>query len=304
MARARRWGVVRLECFGPCDGSSPVRRKPVDRFTDRRQHGSSRRQQLDVGCQVEPCQNDGSSSWRQRRHCFCSHVGIAVVNEDTRAILGTSPTSTWVGGNLTLNADHTGSNNAISTGDAEGGDDANIAAAMAMSFVNEVTEVTTNRNLTVAGNLSFLSTNASNTTGTSTASATGADDSNTSNTDQQASNGRNTANGRATSSGARGTGSTASPSASTSSDSIDVSAAFALNVVNSRSSAFLPTGRNFQVTGVSSIRSTSNVDGLARADASTTKPVIGVLAWAWPSTTHTLLTKPISPAVQRFQRRG
>ncbi len=201
-------------------------------------------------------------------------VAILVDNEDTYARLGSHVSTLVVTGNLTIQADHSGSATTKAEGDAEGGEDAGIGAAFALAYVNEVTDSRTDRNLNVTGNLSLLSTAGSNSVVNTKASATGAEKKeNNESTDSRAAGNRNTANNRATTDGARTSSTTrTNPSASTNSGgSIAVSAALSINIPETEVVATLPNNRTIVVGGTTSIRSLANQNANTTSDASTTK---------------------------------
>ncbi|MCC6510641.1 MAG: hypothetical protein IT423_16175, partial [Pirellulaceae bacterium] len=204
-------------------------------------------------------------------------LAMAIVTEDTLASIGSGSVLTLTGtGNLTATADHTSVVNTTGQGDATTGTDSNIAAVMTLSYVNETTETTINRNLSAPGNLTFLSTNASRTTGNTTANAQGASSSaaGSSNTNSASGTATTSAGTTASNGGARGpssTGTQSRPTAATSRNSIDVSAAVTVNIVESFTRSYLPQNRLITASGVSSIRSLSNVDVSGVANAATTQ---------------------------------
>ncbi|MFN8738567.1 MAG: beta strand repeat-containing protein, partial [Pirellula sp.] len=205
---------------------------------------------------------------------FAGALAMLIANEDTVARLesNANPT-TAISGNLTLQANHTGSATTTANGDAEGGEDAGIGAAMAMAYLNEITATTTNRNLNVPGNMTFSSLSTSSSTANSLASATGAEkESNNDTTDAQANGNRQVGNNRASGAGARTSGNTDTPSAATSTGgSIAVAAALSLNIPKGVVQATIPNNRNITVGGVTSLTTQANHDATTTADASTTQ---------------------------------
>ncbi len=206
---------------------------------------------------------------------FAGALAMLIANEDTVARLGSNvnPTTT-ITGNLTLQANHTGSATTTADGDAEGGDDAGIGAAMAMAYLNEVTETITNRNMNVTGNMAFSSLSTSSSTANSMASATGAEKEDSNDTaDSQASGNRTAGNDQATDAGARTSNATReNPSAATSTGgSIAVAAALSLNIPEAEVRATIPNNRNITVGGFSTLTTRANHDVTTSADASTTQ---------------------------------
>ncbi len=171
-----------------------------------------------------------------------------------------------------MTADSNSVANTIAQGDAEGGEDAAIAASLALNYVNQVTDVRTNRDLTVGGTMNMLSTSAGKSDTSSTASAKGGkkDSAGTSDdTGTKAADARADADSRAEDKGARTSSSTeANPTASNSDGSIAVAAAFSINLPESETRAMIPNGRTVTVTGASQIRSLANHDATTVADAS------------------------------------
>ncbi len=201
-------------------------------------------------------------------------VAILVDNEDTYAVLGTNATALVVSGNLSLQADHSGSATTKAEGDAEGGEDAGIGAAFALAYVNEITETRTDRNLNVTGNMTLLATAGSTSTVNTKASATGAEKKqNNETSDSRAAGNRTAANNRATTDGARTSNTTRNnPSASTNSGgSIAVSAALSINIPETEVRSSIPTNRTVTVGGLTSVRTLANQNANTTADASTTK---------------------------------
>ena len=79
-------------------------------------------------------------------------VSNLVAHEDTLARIGTGSLLN-VTGNLTITADHRGDVSTQAKGDAEGASNAAVGAAIALSIVNQVTEATIARDVTVGGTL-------------------------------------------------------------------------------------------------------------------------------------------------------
>ena len=101
-------------------------------------------------------------------------VANLVAHEDTLVEIGTGSTIT-VYGDLTLAADHQGEVSTQAQGDAEGATDAAVGVAIAVSIVNQRTEATLSRDMTVLGLLSMTATEESINNVESTATAQGAE---------------------------------------------------------------------------------------------------------------------------------
>ncbi len=199
-------------------------------------------------------------------------VAHTIANEDTVAILGTG-TSLNVGGNLSMTSDHRGTHNTQANGDSVSSGSVAIAGILTLANIKTQTLTTTNRNLNVTNSLTMLATDGSSSAATATSSA-GGNDSEGGNTDTQTSNQRNAGNTRAsnrTVNGRTARNSSAqgsNPSAATSEGAIGISAALALNMVDTFVSASLPTGRSISVGQTTTIRALGHTDASANADAS------------------------------------
>ena len=119
--------------------------------------------------------------------------------------------------------------------------------------LTRLTDVRTNRDLSVAGNLIMQSYLQGNSDSTATASAKGGkknDNNSNPKADQRGEANRGAGDNRAGTQGARGSGSTqANPSSNTDDGAIAAAAAFALNIPESETRAIIPAGRTVNVTG-------------------------------------------------------
>ncbi len=200
---------------------------------------------------------------------FGGALSILISNEDTLARVETRTGNTVVGGNVEISADHTGT--ATSKGDASalGGADAGIGITGSFAYVNEVTEAQLQRDMTITGNLSILSTSSGSSTTESKASASGAKEKENETTDSKAQSQRDSADTSAAASGARTSGDQANPSASTNSGgSIAVAAAVTINVAETDSRAEISSSKTVKADGVTIIRARADHDRFATADGS------------------------------------
>jgi len=194
-------------------------------------------------------------------------VAHTVANEDTVSIVDTG-SAIHVTGNVNLTSDHRGVHSTQATGDSNTGSTAMIGGAISLAFVDVQTVATSNRNLTVTGALSILANDGSS-SNASAFSTSGGNNSDGGTTDQQGAAQRSTGDSKANSKGARTSDSqTSNPSAASSDGPVAVAAAFSLNMLDTFSTAYLPTGLHIIVGGTSTIRAFGNTDAAASADAS------------------------------------
>ncbi len=193
-------------------------------------------------------------------------VAITIANEDTVAQLGAGSLMTLTG-SFSAIADHSGTNVTQANGDSAGGGTAAIGVAIAQSFIDERTEATSGRDLTVTNNMSFVATGGSSSTATAKATANGSS-SGGGTADNKNATQRNSANSKASGKGARtSSGNQSTPSASSAEGSVTVAAALALNLSESIQRARIPNNRTMTAGGVTVVRSSANNDASATADA-------------------------------------
>ncbi|MEO1524344.1 MAG: hypothetical protein AAFX06_02860, partial [Planctomycetota bacterium] len=194
-------------------------------------------------------------------------VANLVAHEDTIAQIGTGGLLT-VGGNLTMTADHQGDVSTKAMGDAEGSGSAAIGAAIAVSVVNQLTEATIARDVTVGGTLSVSAVEEGVNDAEATATAQGAEgDSNDStNVNDKSGSQRSATDTTADKKGARNSSDTsANGDASTDEGPVTVAAAISINVVDVTTRARLVGGVTLNVTGNASIGTESNADATSEA---------------------------------------
>ncbi|MCA9137711.1 MAG: hypothetical protein KDB00_13160, partial [Planctomycetales bacterium] len=194
-------------------------------------------------------------------------VSNLVAHEDTLVQIGTGTLLT-VGGNLTMTADHRGDVMTKAQGDAEGASNAAIGAAIALSIVNQRTEATIARSVTVGGVLSLSATEEGKNDAQATATAQGADgkSSDSSNVNDKTGSQRTGTDTTATGKGARDSSdSSSNPDASTDEGSVSVAAAVSINVVDVVTRSTLIGAITINVTGNASISTQSNSDAAATA---------------------------------------
>ncbi|MCA9194480.1 MAG: hypothetical protein KDB03_22070, partial [Planctomycetales bacterium] len=202
---------------------------------------------------------------------FAGALAIEVGNQDTIAKIGTG-SSTHVTGSLSISAEHHSNSNNKADGDAQGGADAGIGAAVSFAYLNESSDARTDRDWLVDGNVSVTSTSTGESHTEALASATGAQEKEGESTDSRSQTQRDSADSAMAESGARNSSSTQeNPSASTNEGgSIAVAASVTINIAEAESHAVIPANRNLTVGGVTVVRSEADHDATAKADSSAT----------------------------------
>ncbi|MEL6109918.1 MAG: hypothetical protein AAFU85_28235, partial [Planctomycetota bacterium] len=194
-------------------------------------------------------------------------VANLVAHEDTVARIGTGTTLT-VGGDLTLTADHRGDVSTKAMGDAEGSGSAAVGAAISVSVVNQVTEASIARDVTVGGlmNLSAIEEGSNDSEATATAQGADGDSSDSTNVNDKSGSQRTATDTTADKKGARNSSDTsANGDASTDEGPVTVAAAISINVVDVSTRARLLGGITLDVSGDASIGTESNADAISKA---------------------------------------
>ena len=117
---------------------------------------------------------------------IAASVGLTIANEDTVATLG-GGNNLSIGGALSLTADHRGVHETQADGGATNASSAAIGGVFSLAFVDSNTKTSSSRDLSVIGAMTFLATDGTSSTSSSTATA-GGNDSEGGDADTQAKN--------------------------------------------------------------------------------------------------------------------
>ena len=205
-------------------------------------------------------------------------VAITIADDDTKATLG-SGSALNLSGSLTASSSLADTVGTTTEGDTKSGK-TGVGISVSVTVVNDTSLATTARNLIAAsGAVSFLSNAASGSQSAAKASVAGGEQDDGNNdqqvdkkaTDQKTFADKSAADHATTAkagTATKGTEAAKEPSAATSDGSVSVAGAFAVNVEQSSSQAYLDGGHTVQAGGVLALKATSNVDGAASADGS------------------------------------
>ncbi|MEO8751246.1 MAG: LEPR-XLL domain-containing protein, partial [Casimicrobiaceae bacterium] len=196
-------------------------------------------------------------------------VAIAIENNDTHTRFGTGVLPMSMGGAIDAKAEHS-SRVSTNAGGTAVGKDAAIGASLALTYANDTTIATTDRDIAAGGDVSFqaLASAASSANASASASGAAGDSSGGDSIDKQATDQRKFGDQVAGEQGVGGSGSTSTPKAETSDGGVTVAAAVGINIANSQARATLPDGRTVTAGGSFALKATNNTDAHASADGS------------------------------------
>ncbi|MCP5009491.1 MAG: hypothetical protein GY942_05895, partial [Aestuariibacter sp.] len=200
-------------------------------------------------------------------------LATSLANNETRTTLGSGSDQSF-GGDFSAKANHVGSTTTFADGSA-GGDSAAIGVALGLNIVNDNTLSTSKRNITAAGDISFIAHAAAASSAGAKASATGAKDEGDNPDDQGVDKKigaeRKLANDKAIETGTTGTdGVSDTPKAETSEGGVSVAAAIGVNIASSTALAEIPAGRTVSSEGILTLSSSNNSDATAKANGMAT----------------------------------
>ncbi len=206
-------------------------------------------------------------------------AAIGVVNSESAASLGTSTGTLTTTGFVMMSATHTGSGN--TSADASAGDSkAAIGAAVAVNVESETSTATTKRSINAGGYVTIMADNAGAGTADAKAGAQGADAAassadapktgEASTADNQVGDQLDLASSEAPSDPDAANAKTAKPSAKTSKGQLNVAGAIGVNVETSSANASIPNGLTITATGLLTVHTSNDTDGLAKGDGSAT----------------------------------
>ncbi len=206
-------------------------------------------------------------------------AAIGVVNSESTASLGTSTGTLTTTGFVMIGATHSGSGNTSADASA-GGSKAAIGAAVAVNVESETSTATTKRSINAGGYVTIMADNAGAGTANAKAGAQGADAAansadapktgEASTADNQVGDQLDLASSEAPSDPDAANAKTAKPSAKTSKGQLNVAGAIGVNVETSSAQASIPNGLTITATGLLTVHTSNDTDGLAKGDGSAT----------------------------------
>ncbi len=200
-------------------------------------------------------------------------ISLAFTQHDTLARIGTGDTLN-VTNALNVNATHLDTIKTIATGQTAG--DIGIGAAIAITDATDTTTATAARAVDAGGNVNVSGQSAASSQTQAIASPKGGkkdDGASTSGVDQQVNGALDFVQTQA---GASEDRKKQSPSAAASEGTVNVAAAVAVNLSNSRVQAFVPAQGSVRSEGRLQIKALQNTNAMAIADGSPTKSEIGI----------------------------
>ncbi len=202
-----------------------------------------------------------------------------MVNSESTASLGTSTGTLTTTGFVMIGATHSGSGNTSADASA-GGSKAAIGAAVAVNVESETSTATTKRSINAGGYVTIMADNAGAGTADAKAGAQGADAAassadapktgEASTADNQVGDQLDLASSEAPSDPDAANAKTAKPSAKTSKGQLNVAGAIGVNVETSSAQASIPNGLTITATGLLTVHTSNDTDGLAKGDGSAT----------------------------------
>ncbi len=206
-------------------------------------------------------------------------AAIGVVNSESSATIGTSAGTLTTSGFVMMSATHTGSSNTSADASAAGSKAA-IGAAVAVNVESETSTATTKRSINAGGYVTIMADNAGAGTADAKAGAQGADAAassadapktgEASTADNQVGDQLDLASSEAPSDPDAANAKTAKPSAKTSKGQLNVAGAIGVNVETSSAQASIPNGLTITATGLLTVHTSNDTDGLAKGDGSAT----------------------------------
>ncbi|MEO1524778.1 MAG: NosD domain-containing protein [Planctomycetota bacterium] len=203
-------------------------------------------------------------------------VSNLVHNDDTLAQVATAGTPLSVSGDFSAAATSSGDVSTAAEGNAQGGSNAAIGAAITVSVVNRKTETFVDRDLSASGALSLdaISTGTNDASAIANASGEKKESENNSNVDQKAASQRSVADSTASQNSARtSTNSDPSRDNSTPTSSTDesdgpiaVAAAITVNVVDTQNRVRVGDNVDLVSGGIMTFSTAANADAVANSD--------------------------------------
>ena len=203
-------------------------------------------------------------------------VSNLVHNDDSLVQVVSSATPLSISGDFSAAASSDGAVSTSAEGNAQGGSNAAVGAAITISVVNRMTESFIDRDLVVGGSITLDATSAGTNDANAVASASGEkkESENSSNVDQKAAAQRSVADSTASQNNARTSvnndpnrdNSTPTSSTDQNDGPIAVAAAIAINVVDSQNRVRVGDNVALISIGVSQFTASANVDAEAKSD--------------------------------------
>ena len=199
-------------------------------------------------------------------------IAISISNVTSRANIGTGGLLT-VTGKVDATARMTASAVTSAAGAATGGSTAAIGVSLALTLATHTVESTTHRDINAGTSVSFQALGGSASEANAAASAAGApgedspDHSSGDTVDGQVAGQRSYADSTA-GPGHDSGGAGSTPSSTTSSGGVSVAAAVGINISNSSSRAYVPTGIHITAGGAMTLKTSANSDAKAKGDGS------------------------------------
>jgi filamentous hemagglutinin family protein len=201
-------------------------------------------------------------------------IALAVVDNQTRARLGTAGAPLLTTGDVVVSASHRSATHTSASADAAGAKVA-VGASIAITIVNDTAEATTARDITSGGGVSFAAHSAAASSAIAKASASGGKEDDPEGGADQPDNGVDQEIGAQSQYGkdrqAAGSANASQQpkSASTSAGGISVAAAIGVNVADSQATAIVPDSVRITANGGElKLSASNNTDAAAGADGS------------------------------------
>ncbi|HEY7598861.1 MAG TPA: hypothetical protein VH741_02955, partial [Candidatus Limnocylindrales bacterium] len=197
-------------------------------------------------------------------------VAISTANSATSATIGTGMVALDVGGDLGLQASHSGSTISEAEGSTETGD-TGVGISIALTFATDDTLATSARDLDVGGALAFGARTVSSSRALAKASVAGGSDDSSGDdegVDKEVDKQRGFADSKSSEKGAKDSGSTESESAETSGGGVSVAGAVAMDLANSTSRATFNGAAT--AVGAVELKSQNMTNAVSIADGSAT----------------------------------
>ena len=210
-------------------------------------------------------------------------VSIAIVHDTTQAEIQGNDSALTLPGALTVSASHEGTIVTKAEGAAEGNDVA-VGASLALTYVEDVIEAKTLRDITAGGAISFTAQSTASSRSEAVASAKGAagEDDGGGDTEDETAQGqidsqRGFGNSQASQNGSGGSGSGGEATASTASEdeeggAVSVAAAIGVNIAKNTVRASVADGLTLGAGGTLTVGTGANVDAAGKADGSAVDP--------------------------------